>query len=115
RTARRCDCGWSGNSGTSRPSISSGSRRSTASLTCTGAKAGTGRIMSITNGMQGFRSSPEVHQENEPVPHPLKMFDEVRIINLVDRVDRRREMSEQLEGLGGMPPNASFFEAHRPG
>jgi glycosyl transferase, family 25 len=42
------------------------------------------------------------------------MFDEVRIINLVDRVDRRREMSEQLDRLSGMPPNASFFEAHRP-
>ena len=42
------------------------------------------------------------------------MFDQVRIINLVDRPDRRREMSEQLMLLGGMADNISFFDAHRP-
>src|SRR5689334_3561173 len=51
----------------------------------------------------------------EPLaPHPFDIFDEVRIINLVDRDDRRREMSQQLERLGGISGNASFFEAHRP-
>src|SRR5689334_12871580 len=49
-----------------------------------------------------------------PGAHAFKIFDEVRIINLVDREDRRREMSRQLERLGASPANASFFEAHRP-
>lgn len=48
------------------------------------------------------------------MPNPLSMFDEVRIINLIDRSDRRREMTKQLERLGGGASNTSFFEAHRP-
>ena len=47
--------------------------------------------------------------------HPFQIFDQVRIINLVDRADRRREMVDQLGRLGGWAPNISFFEAHRPG
>jgi GR25 family glycosyltransferase involved in LPS biosynthesis len=46
--------------------------------------------------------------------HPFQTFDEVRIINLVDRTDRRLEMSRQLDRLGGTQANTSFFEAHRP-
>ena len=42
------------------------------------------------------------------------MFHEVRIINLADRKDRRREMCAQLDRLGGTTANTSFFEAHRP-
>jgi glycosyl transferase, family 25 len=53
-------------------------------------------------------------RKRETVSHPFQIFDEVRIINLVDRADRRREMTQQLERLGGAPPNTSFFEAHRP-
>jgi hypothetical protein len=41
-------------------------------------------------------------------------FHEVRIINLVDRPDRRVEMLDQLRRLGGMAPNMRFYEAHRP-
>jgi hypothetical protein len=41
-------------------------------------------------------------------------FDQVRIINLVDRPDRREEMSDQMKRLGGMPANAAFFDAQRP-
>jgi glycosyl transferase, family 25 len=44
--------------------------------------------------------------------NPFHMFDQVRIINLVDRLDRRREMSKQLKRLG--VSNASFFDARRP-
>ena len=46
--------------------------------------------------------------------HPLTSFDRVRIINLADRADRRREMTEQLDRIGGTTPNVSFYEAHRP-
>lgn len=46
--------------------------------------------------------------------HLFAKFDQVRIINLVDRPDRRREMTEQLGLLGGMAPNMSFYEAQRP-
>jgi hypothetical protein len=42
------------------------------------------------------------------------MFDEVRIINLIDRSDRRQQMMDQMERLGGMPGNAAFYEAQRP-
>lgn len=42
------------------------------------------------------------------------LFDEVRIISLIDRSDRRREMTAQLQRLGGMPANSSFFDAVRP-
>lgn len=41
-------------------------------------------------------------------------FDQVRIINLVDRPDRRKEMVREFDRLGGMPANAAFFDAHRP-
>ena len=41
-------------------------------------------------------------------------FEQVRIINLVDRPDRRAEMLGQMRRLGGMAPNMSFYEAHRP-
>jgi glycosyl transferase family 25 len=41
-------------------------------------------------------------------------FEQVRIINLVDRVDRRREMIGELNRLGGLAPNTGFYEARRP-
>lgn len=41
-------------------------------------------------------------------------FDRVRIVNLVDRPDRRREMIRELERLGGVGPNVDFHEARRP-
>jgi hypothetical protein len=44
----------------------------------------------------------------------LDRFQEVRIINLVDRPDRRREITEQLDRIGGLAPNISFYDAHRP-
>jgi len=47
--------------------------------------------------------------------HAFDLFDQVRIINLVDRPDRRRDMERELNRLGGMAPNVSFYEAHRPG
>lgn len=47
-------------------------------------------------------------------PPLFATFDQVRIINLVDRPDRRGEMVDQLERLGGMPANAAFFDAQRP-
>jgi len=46
--------------------------------------------------------------------HALDLFDQVRIINLVDRPDRRRDMVRELDRLGGMAPNISFRQAHRP-
>jgi glycosyl transferase family 25 len=46
--------------------------------------------------------------------HVLDRFDQVRIINLVDRPDRRREIIEQLGRIGGMAPNISFYDAQRP-
>jgi glycosyl transferase family 25 len=48
------------------------------------------------------------------VSEPFQAFDEVRIINLVDRKDRRREIIEQLNRVGGLKSNISFFDAHRP-
>ena len=42
------------------------------------------------------------------------LFGQVRIINLVDRPDRRREMTAQLERLGAMAPNVDFYNAQRP-
>jgi hypothetical protein len=48
------------------------------------------------------------------VSEPFQSFDEVRIINLVDRKDRRREITEQLDKIGGLVSNISFFDAHRP-
>ena len=46
--------------------------------------------------------------------HLLAPFDQVRIINLVDRPDRRREMEDQLDRIGGTGANVGFFDAHRP-
>jgi hypothetical protein len=46
--------------------------------------------------------------------HIFERFERVRIINLVDRPDRRREMLRELDRLGGFPPNVGFHEAHRP-
>jgi glycosyl transferase, family 25 len=48
------------------------------------------------------------------VNHPFQAFNEVRIINLVDRKDRRREITNQLNKVGGLKSNISFFDAHRP-
>lgn len=46
--------------------------------------------------------------------HLFAGFDRVRIINLVDRPDRRREMKRQLSRVGALGPNLRFFEATRP-
>jgi glycosyl transferase, family 25 len=46
--------------------------------------------------------------------HILACFERVRIINLVDRPDRRREMIAELNRLEGWATNIEFFEAHRP-
>jgi hypothetical protein len=46
--------------------------------------------------------------------HVFECFEQVRIINLVDRPDRRREMIGELNRIGGLAPNIGFFEAHRP-
>ena len=46
--------------------------------------------------------------------HIFARFERVRIINLADRPDRRREMIRELDRLGGLPPNVGFHEAHRP-
>jgi hypothetical protein len=46
--------------------------------------------------------------------HPFVSFDRVQIINLVDRRDRRREMTRQLERLGPIPASVSFCDAYRP-
>jgi len=46
--------------------------------------------------------------------HLFARFEQVRIINLVDRPDRRREMTDQLERIGALGPNVAFHDAHRP-
>jgi glycosyl transferase family 25 len=46
--------------------------------------------------------------------HILDRFEQVRIVNLVDRPDRRREVIAELDRIGGMAPNISFYDAHRP-
>jgi GR25 family glycosyltransferase involved in LPS biosynthesis len=46
--------------------------------------------------------------------HVLSGFERVRIINLVDRPDRRQEMITQLDRLEGTPRNVEFFDAKRP-
>jgi glycosyl transferase, family 25 len=46
--------------------------------------------------------------------HILDRFEQVRIVNLVDRPDRRREVIAELDRIGGLAPNISFYEAHRP-
>lgn len=46
--------------------------------------------------------------------HAFDRFDQVRVINLVDRPDRRRDMERELSRLGGLGPNISFYDAHRP-
>lgn len=49
------------------------------------------------------------------MPHLFTQFDAVRIINLVDRADRRREMTAQIERVGGFDGGrVSFFGAQRP-
>lgn len=45
----------------------------------------------------------------------LARFDSVRIINLPERTDRRREMTKQLERIGAQGnPRIAFFDAVRP-
>jgi len=46
--------------------------------------------------------------------HVFDRFGQVRIINLADRADRRREMIGELDRIGGMAPNIGFYEAQRP-
>jgi hypothetical protein len=76
--------------------------------------------MSAGNCISGFVKSPDVRPEayflagTHSMSHPLVSFDRVRIINLADRADRRREMVEQLNRIGGTTPSVSFFKAHRP-
>lgn len=41
-------------------------------------------------------------------------FSQVRIINLVDRPDRRKEMTSQLSRMGALSANVGFFDARRP-
>lgn len=45
---------------------------------------------------------------------PFEFFDQVRIINLVDRPDRRQEMTAQLIRLGAIASNVRFYDARRP-
>lgn len=42
------------------------------------------------------------------------IFHRVRIINLVDRPDRRRQMAAQLAHMGEVSGTVDFFDAHRP-
>ena len=42
------------------------------------------------------------------------LFEQVRIINLVDRPDRRKEMTAQLRRLHALAPNVEFYDARRP-
>ena len=46
--------------------------------------------------------------------HILDRFDQIRIINLEDRSDRRREMAAELDRIGGWPANCRFYDARRP-
>jgi hypothetical protein len=46
--------------------------------------------------------------------HVFDRFEQVRIINLADRADRRREMIGELKRLGGVAPNIGFYDAQRP-
>jgi len=46
--------------------------------------------------------------------HVFGQFDQVRVINLVDRPDRRREMTRELDRLGPIPRNVAFYDAKRP-
>ncbi|UAK24316.1 glycosyltransferase family 25 protein [Sphingomonas nostoxanthinifaciens] len=49
------------------------------------------------------------------MPHLLAMFDRVRIINLVDRPDRRREVTAQVQAIGGFDGGRiDFLEVQRP-
>jgi hypothetical protein len=48
------------------------------------------------------------------IHHVFECFEQVRIINLVDRPDRRREMVGELNRIGGLAPNVGFYDAHRP-
>lgn len=47
-------------------------------------------------------------------PGLFAIFDQVRIINLRDRPDRRREMEEHLAHIGALAANVRFFDAQRP-
>jgi glycosyl transferase family 25 len=46
--------------------------------------------------------------------HIFAPFEQVRIVNLLDRPDRRREMIRELARVGGMAPNIGFYDARRP-
>lgn len=48
------------------------------------------------------------------MPHLLAMFDQVRIINLVDRADRRREVTSEIDRIGGFDARIAFYPAQRP-
>ena len=53
--------------------------------------------------------------KGKPVSKMLEHFDSVRIVNLVDRTDRRREIAAQLARVGATDdPTTSFFAARRP-
>lgn len=42
-------------------------------------------------------------------------FDQIRIINLPERIDRRRAMDRELQSVGlAGDPRVSYFDAHRP-
>jgi glycosyl transferase family 25 len=48
------------------------------------------------------------------MPRLLAMFDQVRIINLVDRLDRRREVTAEINRIGGFDERVTFYPARRP-
>lgn len=48
------------------------------------------------------------------MPRLLAMFDQVRIINLVDRLDRRREVMAEIDRIGGFDERITFYPAQRP-
>lgn len=51
---------------------------------------------------------------NKPTPPVFSAFDRIRIINLVERTDRRKEMEEELARVGLLgDPRVAFFPALR--
>lgn len=44
----------------------------------------------------------------------LQVFDEVRVINLVERIDRREQMQKQLRRCGADDARVSFYDAEKP-
>jgi glycosyl transferase, family 25 len=46
--------------------------------------------------------------------HLFAPFGQVRVVNLIERPDRRREMENQFKRIGAVGPNVSFFDARRP-